>query len=101
MKRILFARYSVAAFVALLGGSLVYPAPAGAQGEPPPPPPPPEIGAPPDPDAPGTPPPPDTAQTPPPAGGGGRYLLLPDISLNGIFNGHGSTDRRDGERDRL
>lgn len=52
------------------------------------------------PPAPGTPaPPPTTGGTT--GSGGGRYLLLPDISLNGIFLGHLSNDHRDSLRDRF
>ena len=54
--------------------------------------------------------PPAGAQPPPPAeagtpstgqAGGGRYLLLPDISLTGIFKGHTSSDKRDLNRQKL
>ena len=71
-----------------------------AQTPPPPPPPPSEADAPPaesgEKPAPG-------ATTAPPATpqGGGRYLLLPDISLNGILQGRLSSDKRDQERNRL
>jgi hypothetical protein len=61
---------------------------------PPPPPPPEEVGGPTD-NARPTPPPPTTTA---PAG---HYLLLPDISLNGIFRGHLSSDKRDQNREKL
>ena len=84
----------------LLAGSLVRSAGAAQT----PPPPPPEAGAPQTPPAP--PPPPestgDPADAPPTtSGSGGRQLLLPDISLNGILLGHLSDDKRDQERDKL
>jgi hypothetical protein len=92
--------------------------PCRAQDPPPPPPPPPEAGggpetpAPQPPTDPGAPPPPPEAgtgtpttpqQTPAPTGGqqGGRYLLLPDISLVGILLGHSSNDGRDPNRDKF
>ncbi len=71
--------------------------PAQGQTEPPPPPPP-ETAEPA--------PPGEATQTPDlnlprtrPAPPGGRQLLLPDISLIGIFNGLVSNDKRDPERD--
>jgi hypothetical protein len=54
-----------------------------------------EEGAPPAPEAPGT------GAGPASGGGGGRSLLLPDISLIGTFIGHLSSDRRDTLRNRL
>jgi len=84
--------------VAVLG---IAPRDSYAQSVPPPPPPPEESS-----DAPPTAPPasPDAATPAPPTtapGTGGRYLLLPDISLNGILLGHIGNDRRDSLRDRF
>ena len=75
--------------------------PAFAQEPPPPPPPPDEADSLPTEktEKPTDAPPPSAPTTP--AQGGGRYLLLPDISLNGIFLGHLSTDKRDQTRDRF
>lgn len=91
----------------LVTGMWAAPFAAHAQSTPPPPPPPEESdpsGTPPTP-SPTTPPTPSTPAPAPPGGttggGGGRYLLLPDISLNGIFLGHLSTDHRDSLRDRF
>ena len=94
-----------AALVIGLAALTAFGRPAFAQEPPPPPPPPDEANVPPTekPEKPadGTAPAPPPSAPTPPAQGGGRYLLLPDISLNGIFLGHLSTDKRDQERDRF
>ncbi len=95
--------------LALIAGAWLAPRVVRAQDTPPPPPPPPEesdpSGTPPlttpmAPPAPGTPLPPSPSGGTT-GGGGGRYLLLPDISLNGIFLGHLANDHRDSLRDRF
>ena len=105
MSELRFARLrgrvlATAFAVALLSGvTTLMPRVGYAQETPPPPPPPPEEAAPTTPTT--------TPQTPNPtssgtgSGGGGRFLLLPDISLNGILTGHSGTDKRDKERDRF
>ncbi len=84
--------------VLLLGGLTLLP--CRAQEGAPPPPPPEEVGPPP---APAPPAPPDAPPVPaePGPAGGGRSLLLPDISLVSNLLGHLSSDERDQERDRL
>lgn len=114
--------FLAARLIALMLGAAAFlmPGAAKAQNPPPPPPPPPEV-QPPTTQPPATPPtttpttPPPNGQPPPPpeatgpapatppstTPSGGRYLLLPDISMNGIFNGLFSTDRRDRDRDKF
>jgi hypothetical protein len=98
-----------AAFASVMASSLVGGGPVWARQEGEAPPPPPEVSTPGAPeDAPAS-PAPATPPDPAGAGGGGaassadgrRYLLLPDISLIGIFNGHVSSDKRDQDRDKL
>lgn len=88
------------AILAGVGATLV-PSIALAQQQPPPPPPPPEVDAPVPQQTPATTTPTQTPTPAPTQQGGGRYLLLPDISLNGIFLGHLSTDKRDQDRNKL
>lgn len=115
------ARIAALTAFLLCGGISTLSAPVQAQQAPPPPPPPPPEANPPTapttpvpPSTPGTPTPPEEASpgtppAPPEASGGsaptpssgGRTLLLPDISLNGILLGHLSTDKRDQTRDKL
>jgi hypothetical protein len=103
-------RRTIAMWTIVIGAFITSGLPAASAQEPPPPPPPPmesdtatqDITP-----APTTPPGNATSPTGNATAGGsgnaggGRYLLLPDISFNGIFRGHLSTDKRDQARDRL
>jgi hypothetical protein len=105
MRSTLLATAALTAQFALLA------LPSFAQTPPPPPPPPPDVEpttpvAPPPGQQGTTPPPPPEANPPTPTGpnttgAGGRWLLLPDISLNGIFSGQLSNDKRDMNRNKF